>query len=116
MPILPPFTGMPFRRLIVFVRKMHGVDSLQLTLCQHWRRKACRILPILTLPPSGTWNDFPRYCRCAHRYGASPDARNSDVGFRVAADVSPKAPWPFFYDVGLPADGVVGEELPRPAG
>ncbi len=32
----------------------------------------------------GSWNSSATYCRVAHRYDNSPDARNGDLGFRVA--------------------------------
>jgi formylglycine-generating enzyme required for sulfatase activity len=31
----------------------------------------------------GSWDDFPRSCRSAFRYGLHPGIRDADVGFRV---------------------------------
>jgi formylglycine-generating enzyme required for sulfatase activity len=36
----------------------------------------------------GSWNDHPRLCRSAYRYGVSPGVRNSFVGFRVCCSVA----------------------------
>ncbi len=33
----------------------------------------------------GCWSDYPRNCRSANRYGFTPDDRNFDLGFRLAA-------------------------------
>jgi serine/threonine protein kinase len=36
----------------------------------------------------GSWNDNPRYCRCAYRNGHNPDGRNNGCGFRVISPAS----------------------------
>jgi len=33
----------------------------------------------------GSWNDYARDCRSAHRYGGAPDNADLDLGFRLAA-------------------------------
>jgi formylglycine-generating enzyme required for sulfatase activity len=40
----------------------------------------------------GSWSNTPRGCRSALRFRHYPDRRNFAFGFRVAADVPPKAP------------------------